>query len=96
MSIRTRPIRTMSIRSSLIAAIAIATLGVGAPAFAASYGGLSNDTGSMRPSYYDQSGWHVGLPSEARARAASQQQSAKLGRGLHLLQNDWYWDGSRY
>jgi hypothetical protein len=148
-------IRSTSIRSNLIVATAIATLGLGSPAFAASYGGLSNDSGSMRPSYYDKSGWHVGLPPEARAElAAPQQQSAKpdstrlgstrlgstrlgstslgstiLGRGLHLyagrsrefsgiahagpgangpavsgagamsdevLQNDWYWGGSRY
>jgi hypothetical protein len=37
--------RTVSIRSTLIVAAAIATLGLGAPAFAASYGGFSSDTG---------------------------------------------------
>jgi hypothetical protein len=77
--------KAMSIRSTLIVAAAIATLGLGSPAFAASYGGLSNDTGNMRPSYYDKNGWHVGLPPEARpALAAPQQQSARTGRGLHL------------
>jgi hypothetical protein len=86
--------RTVSIRSTLIVAAAIATLGLGAPAFAASYGGFSSDTGNLRPSYYDKSGWHVGLPSAARA--LEQQQSARPGRGLHLPQNDWFWDGSRY
>ncbi|MFY9897787.1 MAG: hypothetical protein WAK67_08325, partial [Xanthobacteraceae bacterium] len=49
-------------------------------------GGLSNDTGSMRPSYYDKNGWHVGLPPHARpALAASQQQSARPGRGLYMF-----------
>ena len=120
----------MSIRSTLILATAIATLGLGSPAFAASYGGLSNDTGSMRPSYYDKTGWHVGLPPGARAAlAAPQQQLARPGRGLYMyagrsrgssgiahlvpgangsaasgagtmsdevLQNDWFWGGSRY
>jgi hypothetical protein len=87
-------IRTMSIRSSLVVATAIATLGLGSPAFAASSGGLSNDTGSMRPSYYDKNGWHVGLPPAARV--LEQQQSAGPGRGLRLPQNDWFWDGSPY
>jgi len=53
--------KTMSIRSTLIVATAIATLGLGSPAFAASYGGLSNDSGSMMSSYYDKNGWHLGL-----------------------------------
>ena len=76
----------MSIRSTFIVATAIATLGFGSPAFAASYGGLSNDTGSLMSSYYDKSGWHVGLPPAARATlAAPQQQSAKPGRGLQLF-----------
>lgn len=76
----------MSIRSTLIVTTAIATLGFGSPAFAASYGGLSNDTGSLMSSYYDKSGWHVGLPPAARATlAAPQQQSAKPGRGLQLF-----------
>jgi hypothetical protein len=76
----------MSIRSILIVATAIATLGFGSPAFAASYGGLSNDTGSLMSSYYDKSGWHVGLPPAARAAlAAPQQQSTKRGRGLYLF-----------
>ena len=57
----------MSIRLPLIVATAIATLGLGSPAFAASYGGLSNDSGSMMSSYYDKTGWHVGLPPAARA-----------------------------
>jgi len=54
-------------------------------AFAATYGGLSNDTGKMRPSYYDKNGWHFGLPPEARpALAGPQQQSARPSRGLYL------------
>ena len=70
----------MSIRLTLIVATAIATLGLGSPAFAASYGGLSNDSGSVMSSYYDKNGWHVGLPPAARAAlAAPQQQSARLG-----------------
>ena len=84
----------MSIRSTLILATAIATLGLGPQAFAASYGGFSSDTGNMRPSYYDQKGWHVGVPPAARA--LEQQQSARPGRGPHLPQNDWFWDGSPY
>jgi hypothetical protein len=73
--------KAMSIRSTLVVITAIATLGLGSPAFAASYGGLSNDSGSMMPSYYDKSGWHPGLPPAARAALAAPQQS---GRGLHL------------
>ena len=84
--------RAMSIRSTLIVANAIVALGLGSPAFAASYGGLSNDSGSMRPSYYDNSGWHVGLAPAARAL----EESAQHGRALRLPQNDWFWDGSRY
>jgi hypothetical protein len=54
-------------------------------AFAASYGGLSNDGGSMMSSYYDKNGWHLGLPPGARAAlAAPQQQSARPGSGLLL------------
>ncbi len=92
----------MSIRSTLVVTTAIAitliaTSGLGAPAFAASYGGLSNDSGSMRPSYYDNTGWHVGLPPGARAAlTAPQQQSARSRRGVQPPQNDWFWDGSRY
>jgi hypothetical protein len=86
-------ISTMSIRTTLIVAVAITRLGLGSPASAASYGGLSNDSGSMRPSYYDKNGWHVGLAPEARA---VEQQSARPGRGLRPMQNDWFWDGSRY
>jgi hypothetical protein len=75
----------MSIRSTLIVTTAIATLGLGSTAFAASYGGLSNDGGSMMSSYYDKNGWHLGLPPGARAAlAAPQQQSARPGRGLLL------------
>ena len=75
----------MSIRLTLILATAIATLGLGSPAFAASYGGLSNDSGDMMSSYYDKNGWHVGLPPAARAAlAGSQQPSARPGRGLQL------------
>jgi hypothetical protein len=84
----------MSIRSAVIVAHAIVALGLGTPAFAASYGGLSNDSGSMRPSYYDKTGWHVGLPPAAQA--LEQEQSARGGRGPRLPQNDWFWDGSRF
>jgi hypothetical protein len=78
--------KAMSIRSTLTVTTAIATLGFGSPAFAASYGGLSNDTGSLMLSHYDKSGWHVGLPPAARAAlAAPQQQSTKRGRGLYLF-----------
>jgi hypothetical protein len=86
----------MSMGSTLIVATAIVTLGLDSPAFAATNGGLSNDTGNLRPSYYDKNGWHFGLPPGARAPGAPQQQSARLSRGLHLLQSDWFWDGSRY
>ena len=97
----------MSIRSIFIVATAAATLGLGSSAFAATYGGYSNDTGNMMPSYYDKDGWHLGLPPEAlRAPAAPQRQSARPGRGLYLyagpsrglsaygsiaVQNDWFW-----
>jgi hypothetical protein len=87
----------MSIRSTLFVATAIATLGLGSSAFAASYGGLSNDTGSMRPSYYDQNGWHVGLPPAHPAPGANG--PAAPGAGAisdEVLQNDWFWGGSRY
>jgi hypothetical protein len=96
MSIGSTPIVATAIATLAIATLAIATLGLGSPAFAATNGGLSNDTGNMRPSYYDKNGWHVGLPPGARALAALQQQSARPGRGLRLQQNDWFWDGSRY
>jgi hypothetical protein len=80
--------KPMWIRSTLIVATAIATLGLGSPAFAGG-GDDSNDTGNTRPSYYDKNGWHLGLPPEAlRARAAPQRQSARPG-------NDWFWGGSR-
>lgn len=49
----------MSIRSIFTVATAIATLGLGSPAFAATCGGYSNDTGNMMPSYYDKNGWHT-------------------------------------
>jgi hypothetical protein len=71
----------MSIRSTLIVATAIATLGLGSPAFAATYGGFSNDTGNMMPSYYDKNGWHMGLPPQQQAVT---RQSARHGRGLYL------------
>lgn len=75
----------MSIRSILVVATAVATLGLGSSAFAASYGGYSNDTGNMMPSYYDKDEWHLGLPPEAlRALAAPRRQSARPGRGLYL------------
>jgi hypothetical protein len=78
--------KAMSIRLPLIVATAIATLGLGSPAFAASYGGLSNDSGSMMSSYYDKTGWHVGLPPAARAALATpQQQSARPGHSLQLF-----------
>ncbi len=77
--------RVRSIRSTVI--VAIVTLGLGSPAFAASYGGLSNDSGDMRPSYYDKNGWHVGIPPGARAAQP---------RGLPVPQNDWFWGGARY
>ena len=86
-------IRTMSIGSTLIVASAIATLGLGSPASAASYGGFSSDTGNLRPSYYDKNGWHVGLPPAA---GALEQKSARAGRSLRLPQSDWFWDGGRY
>jgi hypothetical protein len=77
--------KDVSIGSTVIVATAIAILGFGSPAFAASYGGLSNDTGSMMSSYYYKTGWHVGLPPEARAAlAAPSQQSARPGRGLYM------------
>jgi hypothetical protein len=65
---------------------AIATLGLGSPAFAGG-GDSSLDTGNTRPSYYDKNGWHLGLPPQARSRAPGQQ-SARPG-------NDWFWGGSR-
>ncbi|MFZ0990220.1 MAG: hypothetical protein WAN27_21125 [Xanthobacteraceae bacterium] len=81
----------MWIRSTLIVATAIATLGLGSPAFAGG-GETSLDTGNTRPSYYDKNGWHFGLPPEARAAlAAPGQQSARP-----VPQNDWFWGGSRY
>jgi hypothetical protein len=79
----------MWIRSTLIVATAIATLGLGSPAFAGG-GETSLDTGNTRPSYYDKNGWHFGLPPGARAAlAAPGQQTARP-------QNDWFWGGSRY
>ncbi len=74
--------KASSIRSTVIVVIAI--LGLGTPAFAATYGGFSSDTGNLRPSYYDKNGWHVGVPPGAKAAQP---------RGM---QNDWFWGGSRY
>jgi hypothetical protein len=69
----------MSIRSTFIVATAIATLGLGSPAFAQ---GFSNDTGNPRPSYYDPDGkWHTGRPPQQQAVTP---QSARRGRGLYL------------
>ena len=78
--------KALSTRSALIVAAAIATLGLGSPAFAATYGGFSSDSGNLRPSYYDKNGWHPGLPPGAKAAQP---------RGLHP-QNDWFWGGSPY
>ncbi|MFZ0236250.1 MAG: hypothetical protein WAL37_02585 [Xanthobacteraceae bacterium] len=72
----------MWIRSTLIVATAIGTLGLGSPAFAGG-GDDSNDTGNTRPSYYDTNGWHLGLPPQARAAPAAPRQP----------QNDWFWGG---
>jgi hypothetical protein len=75
-----------------------------APAFAATNGGYSNDSGNLMASYYDKNGWHIGLPPEARAARAAPQQSERPGRGPSrglsaygsiALQNDWFWGGSR-
>jgi hypothetical protein len=100
-------LKNMSIRSTLIVATTIATLGLVSSASAATNGGYSNDSGNIMPSYYGKDGWHLGLPPEAlRARAAPPRQSARPGRGLYLyagpsrglsaygsiaLQNDWFW-----
>jgi hypothetical protein len=72
----------MWIRSTLIVATAIATLGLGSPAFAGG-GDDSNDIGNTRPSYYDKDGCHLGHPPQARAALAAPRQ----------LQNDWFWGG---
>jgi hypothetical protein len=74
--------KAMWIRSTLIVATAIATLGLGSPAFAGG-GDDSNDTGNMRPSYYDKNGWHLGHPPEARAAHPTP----------GTPQNDWFWGG---
>jgi hypothetical protein len=74
--------KAMWIRSTLIVATAIATLGLGSPAFAGG-GDDSNDIGSTRPSYYDKDGCHLGHRPQARAALAAPRQ----------LQNDWFWGG---
>jgi hypothetical protein len=99
-----------SIRSTFIVATAIATLGLGSPAFA--LGGWDNNTGNLQPSYYDKNGWHMGLPPQQQA---VKQQPARPGRGLYLyvpdangaaasgagamsnglMQNDWWWGGAK-
>jgi hypothetical protein len=105
---KTKITKVMSIRSSLIVATAIATLGLGSSAFA--LGGWDNDTGNLQPSYYDKNGWHMGrLPQQAVTR-----QPERPGRGLYLYvpdandpaipgadgmsnkmpQNDWWRDGA--
>jgi hypothetical protein len=101
--------KVMSIGSSLVVAAAIATLGLGSPAFA--IGGWDNDTGNLQPSYYDKNGWHMGHPPQQQAVT---RQPARPGRGLYLyvpgangpaafdaggmsnemLQNDWWWGGA--
>ena len=68
----------MSIRSILIVATAIATLGLGSPAFAQDF---SSNTSNRRASYYDKNGWHLGRPPQQQAVTP---QSAKRGRGLYL------------
>jgi hypothetical protein len=71
--------KAMSIRSTLIVATAIATLGLGSPAFA--LGGWDNWTGNLQPSYYDKNGWHMGRPPQQQAVTP---QTVKRGRGLYL------------
>jgi hypothetical protein len=95
----------MSIRSTLIVATAIATLGLGSPAFAQDF---SSNTSNRRASYYDKNGWHMGHPPQQQAVT---RQPARHGRGLYLyapganappasnpggmskemMQNDWWW-----
>jgi hypothetical protein len=106
---KTKMRKAIPIRSSLIVAAAIATLGLGSPAFA--LGGWDNDTGNLQPSYYDKNGWRMGrLPQQQ----AVTRQPARPGRGLYLyvpgangsaafgaggmsdemLQSDWWWGGA--
>jgi hypothetical protein len=106
---KTKMRKAIPIRSSLIVAAAIATLGLGSPAFA--LGGWDDDTGNMQPSYYDRNGWRMGRLSQQQAVT---RQPARPGRGLYLyvpgangsaafgaggmsdemLQNDWWWGGA--
>jgi hypothetical protein len=74
----------MSIRSTLIVATAIATLGVQVgPAFAAE--GFSPGTANKKPSYYSMADgkWHMGRPHHQHAHTAMQQ-------------NDWWWGQSHH
>jgi hypothetical protein len=62
-------------------ATAIATLGLGSPAFAQ---GFSNDTGNKKPSYYTGDGArHMGRPPGEQALTPMQQ-------------NDWWWGASHH
>ena len=70
----------MSIRSTLIVATAIATVGLSSPAFA--LGGWDNDSGNLQPSYYDKNGWHMGIPPQQQQ--AVTRQPTRPGRGLYL------------
>ena len=74
----------MSFRSTIIAAAAIAMLGIQVgPAFAD--GGYSPGTANKKPSYYSmQDGkLHTGRPSGEHALTPTQQ-------------NDWWWGGSNH
>jgi hypothetical protein len=63
----------MSIRSKLIAAVAIAVFGIASPAFAQSFS-RSYGTGNSLPDYYDSDGaLHVGVaPQQGNSQVAAQ------------------------
>jgi hypothetical protein len=79
--------KAMSIRSTLIAATAIATLGIQVgPAFAGGSpgGGFTLGTGDKTPTYYSGSSLHSGRPPQAPAPVTPVQQ------------NDWFLSGANH
>lgn len=76
----------MSIRSKLIAAVAIAAFGLASPAFAQSFS-RSYGTGNSLPDYYDHDGaLHVGAaPQQGNSQVAEQRNGMNAFASVPLM-----------